>query len=69
MKSKKNLNLKNLPKQKKKIVIERMITKYERKKIKGEIEKKNQNKKLSQIWQTKKLKDDEIKKILILEIN
>jgi hypothetical protein len=49
MKSKKNLNLKNLPKQKKKIVIERMITKYERKKIKGEIEKKNQNKKLSQI--------------------
>lgn len=31
--------------------------------------KKNQNKKLSQIWQTKKLKDDKIKKISILEIN
>jgi hypothetical protein len=48
MKSKKNLNLKNLLKQKK-IVIERMIIKYERKNIEGEIEKKNQNKKLSQI--------------------
>jgi hypothetical protein len=46
-----------------------MIIKYERKKIEGGIEKKNQNKKLSQIWQTKKLKDDEIKKNLILEIN
>jgi len=65
----KKSQFKKFTKAKKKIVIERMITKYERKKIEGEIEKKNQNKKLSQIWQTKKLKDDEIKKILILEIN
>jgi len=65
----KKSQFKKFTKAKKKIVIERMITKYERKKIEGEIEKKNQNKKLSQIWQTKKLKDDEIKKKLILEIN
>jgi hypothetical protein len=45
----KKSQFKKFTKAKKKKVIERMITKYERKKIEGEIEKKNQNKKLSQI--------------------
>ena len=48
MKSKKKSQFKKFTKAKKK-VIERMIIKYERKNIEGEIEKKNQNKKLSQI--------------------
>jgi hypothetical protein len=69
MKSKKNLNLKNLPKQKKKNSNRKNDYQIWKKKNRGWNWEKNQNKKLSQIWQTKKLKDDEIKKILILEIN